>query len=78
MRRRLLILFFAALAAITMAVPLWAALTSEHRILSRTTVNSSLRVNRSQLFSPAVAEAGTLVLTGGILLVLASAVRRTS
>lgn len=78
MRRRLLTLFSAALAAVTMAVPLWAALTSEHTILSRTMVNGSLPVDHSRLSSPAVAEAATLVLTGGVLLVLASAVRRTS
>jgi len=77
MRRRLLTLFFAALA-VTMAVPLWAALTSEHTKLSRTMVNGSLPGDHSRLSSPAVAEAATLVLTGGVLLVLASAVRRTS
>jgi len=76
MKRRLLIVLLAALAAITMVVPLWAALTSEGGMLRATAHRTTVAVSGAQLPAP-VAEAATLVLTGGILLVLASAVRRT-
>ncbi len=76
MRRRLLTLLLAALAAITMAMPLWAALGSE-----RNRFNDGLRtlqVHRTNLATRPVAEAATLVVTGIMLIGLASAVRRTS
>lgn len=75
MRRRLLTLLLAALAAITMAMPLWAALGSERRF------NDGLRtlqVHRTNLATRPVAEAATLVVTGIMLIGLASVVRRTS
>jgi hypothetical protein len=72
MRRRLLTLLLAAVAAITMAVPLWAALRSERGLIG----NATLHLN-GQSPSPPVAEAATLVFTGVMLLGLASAVRRT-
>jgi hypothetical protein len=78
MRRRLLAPILAGLAAIIMAVPLWAALTSERNMLRSPGVAATIRVTRPQLSAPPLAEAATLVLTGGVLLGLASAVRRTS
>jgi hypothetical protein len=75
MRRRLLIVLLAVLAAITMVVPLWAALTSEGGMLRATAHRTTVAVSGTQLPGP-VAEAATLVLTGTFLLGLASAVRR--
>jgi len=79
MRRRLLTVLLAAVAAVTMAVPLWAALTSEGGMLRTTAHRTTMVVSGTQLpeLPEPVAEAATLVLTGGILLGLASAVRRT-
>jgi hypothetical protein len=74
MRRRLLTLSLAAVAAVAMAVPLWAALRSERRLIT----GVSVYVNRQQPAARPLAEAATLVLTGGVLLGLASAVRHTS
>jgi hypothetical protein len=78
MRRRLLTVLLATLAAITMAVPLWAALTSERTLRTGDLTASTLLADRSLAPRPRVAEAATLVLTGGVLLALASAVRRAS
>jgi hypothetical protein len=72
MRRRLLTLLLAALAAVIMAVPLWAALRSERGLIP----DGTMQMNRSAVRP--VAEAATLVFTGMVLLGLASAVRRTS
>jgi len=74
MRQRLLTLLLAAAAAVTMAVPLWAALRSERRLIT----GVSIYVNRQHPPAGPLAEAATLVLTGGVLLGLASAVRHTS
>jgi hypothetical protein len=65
----------AALAAIAMAVPLWAALRSERTLVDR---NGTMQVHRTTPAARPVAEAATLVFTGIILIGLASAVRRTS
>jgi hypothetical protein len=78
MRRRLLTFLLAAVAAITMAVPLWAALKSERNRLHVSITDSTLLVNRARSSAHPLAEAATLVLTGGALLALASAVRRAS
>ena len=74
MRRRLLTFLLAALAAISMAVPLWAALRSERR-LDR---NVRMQVHHTTRAPQPAAEAATLVFTGIMLIGLASAVRRTS
>ena len=75
MRLRLLSLLLAALVAITMAVPLWAALTSERALGHGNLTATTLLANRARTMSP-LAEAATLAVTGGLLLALASAVRR--
>lgn len=78
MRRRLLTLSLAALVALIMAVPLWAALRSE-RNLPRTAVDASGHyLSRSYRPGPPIAEAATLAVSGAVLLGLASAVRRGS
>jgi hypothetical protein len=76
MRRRLLTFLLAALAAIVMAVPLWAALRSERALIADR--NGTVQVNRSGRAARPTAEAATLVFTGIILIGLASAVRRSS
>lgn len=76
MRRRFLTFLLAALAAITMAVPLWAALRSERSLLADR--NGTMQMNRTTPPARPAAEAATLVFTGIILIGLASAVRRTS
>jgi drug/metabolite transporter superfamily protein YnfA len=76
MRRRLVTFLLAALAAITIAVPLWAALRSERSLIADRT--GSLQVHHTRQAPRPVAEAATLVLTGIMLIGLASAVRRTS
>ena len=76
MRRRFLTLLVAALAAVTMAVPLWAALTSERTLGHGKITASTLLADRSPMMAHPITEAATLVLTGGVLLALASAVRR--
>lgn len=76
MRRRFLTFLLAALAAITMAVPLWAALRSERSLLADR--NGTMQMNRTTPAARPAAEAATLVFTGIILIGLASAVRRTS
>jgi hypothetical protein len=76
MRRRLLIFLLAALAAISMAVPLWAALRSERSLIVDR--NGHIRVHRTTGAPRPAAEAATLVFTGMMLLGLASALRRTS
>ena len=75
MRRRLLTFLLAALAAITMAMPLWAALQSERTLIAD---RDGLQVHRTTRAPRPAAEAATLVFTGIMLLGLASAVRRTS
>jgi hypothetical protein len=75
MRRRLLTFLFAALAAITVAVPLWAALRSEHNLIADGT--GTVRLHHGEPAQP-FPEAATLVFTGIMLIGLASAVRRTS
>ena len=72
MRRRLLTLLLAGLAAIIMAVPLWGALRSERGLIA----DGTMRLDHTAVRP--VAEAATLVFTGIVLLGLASAVRRTS
>ena len=57
-----------------MAVPLWAALRSERRVIADR--NGTVLVHHTKP-APA-AEAATLVFTGLMLIGLASAVRRTS
>jgi hypothetical protein len=57
-----------------MAVPLLAALRSEHRLITAV----SIHADRQPAATRPLAEAATLVLTGGMLLGLASAVRHTS
>jgi hypothetical protein len=74
MRRRLLIFLLAALAAISMAMPLWAALRSERSLIG----NPTVYLNRAHDAARPFAEAATLVFTGLVLIGLASAVRRTS
>jgi hypothetical protein len=76
MRRRLLIFLLAALAAISMAVPLWAALRSERNLIIDR--NGQMQVHHTTRAPRPAAEAATLVFTGIMLLGLASAVRRTS
>jgi hypothetical protein len=76
MRRRLLTFLLAALAAIVMAVPLWAALRSERALIADR--NGTVQVNRTRPAARPAAEAATLVFTGMILIGLASAVRRSS
>ena len=76
MRRRLLTFLLAALAAITMAMPLWAALQSERTLIADR--DGQLQVHRTTRAPRPAAEAATLVFTGIMLLGLASAVRRTS
>jgi hypothetical protein len=75
MRRRLLTFVLAALAAITMAVPLWAALRSERSLIADR--NGRMQVHHTTPAPRPVAEAATLVFTGIILIGLASAVRRS-
>jgi hypothetical protein len=74
MRRRLPTFLLAALAAISMAMPLWAALRSERSLIG----NSTVYLNRAHQAGRPFAEAATLVFTGLVLIGLASAVRRTS
>jgi hypothetical protein len=69
MRHRLLTLVLAG-AVIALTVPLWAALSLEPGVPHSNPVD--VRLPRP------VAEAGTLVMTGGLLIGLASIVRRTS
>lgn len=69
MRHRLLTLVLAG-AVIALTVPLWAALSLEPSVPRSNPVD--VRLPRP------VAEAGTLVMTGGLLIGLASLVRRTS
>jgi drug/metabolite transporter superfamily protein YnfA len=76
MRRRLVTFLLAALAAIVMGVPLWAALRSERALIADR--NGSVQVNRTAPAARPAAEAATLVFTGIILISLASAVRRSS
>jgi hypothetical protein len=75
MRRRFLTFLLAALAAITMAVPLWAALRSERTLIADQ--NGTLRMHHTMPAARPAAEAATLVFTGIMLIGLASAVRRT-
>jgi hypothetical protein len=74
MRRRLPTFLLAALAAISMAMPLWAALRPERSLIG----NSTVYLNRAHEAGRPFAEAATLVFTGLVLIGLASAVRRTS
>jgi hypothetical protein len=76
MRRRLLTFLLAALAAISMAVPLWAALRSERNLIVDR--NGQMQVHHTTRAPRPAAEAATLVFTGIMLLGLASAVRRAS
>jgi hypothetical protein len=73
MRRRFLTFL---LVAITMAVPLWAAMRSERSLLADG--QRTMQMNRATPAARLAAEAATLVVTGIILIGLASAVRRTS
>jgi hypothetical protein len=76
MRQRLLTFLLAALAAISMAVPLWAALRSERRLVADRSGN--LQVHHTRPAPRPADEAATLVFTGIMLIGLASAVRRTT
>ena len=73
MRRRFVTFL---LAAITMTVPLWAAMRSERSLLAD--AQGTMQMNRATPAARPAAEAATLVVTGIILIGLASAVRRTS
>jgi hypothetical protein len=75
MRRQLLTFLLAALAAIAMAVPLWAALRSERSLIGNG--SGTVQVHRTNAAARPVAEAATLVFTGVMLIGLASAVRHT-
>ena len=74
-RQRVLTLIL-AIATINLTVPLWASLTLDGHIGRANVVHASLRPESPRLPQP-VAEAGTLFLTGGLLIGLASIVRRS-
>jgi hypothetical protein len=74
-RQRVLTLIL-AIATITLTVPLWAALSSDGHISRTNVVDAGLRLESARLPQP-LAEAGTLLLTGGLLIGLASIVRRS-
>ena len=73
-RQRALTLIL-VIATVTVTVPLWASLTPHGQIGDASVTHSSLRLE-SPLPQP-LAEAGTLLLTGGLLIGVASIVRRT-
>ena len=73
-RQRILTLML-AIATVTLTVPLWASLTPQGHIGRTNVVHVSLRL--SPRFPQPLAEAGTLLLTGGFLIGLASIVRRS-
>jgi hypothetical protein len=75
-RERILTLIL-AIATVTLTVPLWASLIPEGHIGRTNVVHASLRLESPRLPQP-LAEAGTLLLTGGLLIGLASIVRRSS
>jgi hypothetical protein len=76
MRRRLLIVLLASLA-VTVAVPLWAGLTFEGAV-RRNLAGAAVAAVPAEGERHPLAEAGTLAVTGGLLIGLASAVRRTA
>jgi hypothetical protein len=75
-RQRLLILIL-ALGAVTLTVPLWASLSADGHVRRTSVVHATLRLESPGL-PQSVTEAGSLLLTGGLLIGLASVVRRTS
>jgi hypothetical protein len=75
-RQRVLTLVL-AIAAVTLTVPLWAALSPDGHVRRTSVVDARLRLNSPPLPQP-LAEAGSLLVTGGLLIGLASVIRRTS
>jgi hypothetical protein len=75
-RQRLFTLIL-ALAAVSLTVPLWASLSSDGHIRRTDVVHAKLRLESPRLPQP-VTEAGSLLLTGGFLIGLASILRRAS
>ena len=73
-RQRILTLIL-AIATVTLTVPLWASLTPEGHIGRTNVVHVSLRLRPR--FPQPLAEAGTLLMTGGFLIGLALIVRRS-
>jgi hypothetical protein len=74
MRRRLLITLLAA-AAGTISAPLWGSLTSDVRSRSLHAPDPHRGDAHTSVAHP-LAEAGGVALTGGVLIGLASAIRR--
>jgi hypothetical protein len=75
-RQRLLTVILAS-AAVTLTVPLWAWLSPDEHVRRANAVNASFGLETPRLPQP-VTEAGSLLLTGGLLIGLASVVRRGS
>ena len=82
-RQRLLTLILAS-AAVTLTAPVWASLGPDGHVRRTNVVDARLRLESPRLPQPfadagsLLAEAGSLLLTGGLLIGLASVVRRTS
>jgi hypothetical protein len=74
-RQRVLILIL-AIATVTLTVPLWASLAPDGHIVRTNVVHAGFLLEGPRLPQP-LAEAGTLLLTGGLLIGLASIVRRS-
>jgi hypothetical protein len=73
-RQRLLTLIL-AIAAVTLT--LWASLSHDGHVRRSNVVHSRFHLESPQLPQP-VTEAGSLLFTGGLLIALASVVRRAS
>jgi hypothetical protein len=66
-----------AIAAVTLSVPLWASLSPDRHVRRANVIHARFGLESSRL-PPPVTEAGSLLLTGGLLIALASVVRRAS
>jgi hypothetical protein len=76
-RQRLLPLILAIAAAVILTVPLWASLSPDWHVRRTNVIHARSRLESPRLPQP-VTEAGSLLLTGGLLIALASVVRRAS
>jgi hypothetical protein len=74
--RQRLVTLILAIAAVALTAPLWAS-RNQDRNAPASVAEAGIRLGSPRLPQP-VAEAGSLVLTGGFLIGLASVVRRSS
>ena len=75
--RQRLVTLILAIAAVALTAPLWASRNQDRQAPYASVADAGIRLGSPRLPQP-VAEAGSLVLTGGFLIGLASVVRRSS